>query len=263
MSAKGLDRQGAGERVSSLFRRVISFEAETTGRIRQKSVEGKVFEIAGKEIDSSLDRCLRDDTPPIAENAWLIGEALNALGVHWISGLTALFAAGRLREFVRAVALAVESPEGRFTADDYSTLRQILSEQHWLIFSFHFDLDPEIVPLHVGVNFDNESLVSARVRACCRRSQLSDDDTRTFEWAFIAREKAKRQWLNYNSLRARFSRAFAARESPVESGHRILQALETIVSSNKMGSADKEQTVLELLDSWLAELEEYGDEALL
>lgn len=262
MSAKSLDRQGAGERVSSLFRRVISFEAETTGRIRQKSVEGKVFEIAGKEIDSSLDRCLRDDTPPIAENAWLIGEALNMLGVHWMSGLTALFAAGRLKEFVRVVALAVENEEDRLTPDDCSMLRRLLSEQHWLIFGFHFDIDPEIISLHVGVNRDNESLVCNRVRACCRRSQLSDDDTRTFERAFIAREKAKYQWLNYNSLRARFSRAFAARENPVEWGHRIPQALETIVSSNKMGSAEKEQTVLELLDVWLAERED-GDEALL
>lgn len=255
-----VDRQGAGERISSLLRRVIAFEAESTGRILQKNVEIQIFKDTSKEIDSSLDRCLRDDTPPIAENAWLIGEALNTLGVRWMSGLTALFATGRLKEFVRTLAIAIENTDDPLTKDDYSTLRRLLSEQHWLVFSLAFDFDPIMLGLHVGINDNNDALVRRSVRACCRPFQtLSDDAVRTFEAAFIAREKAKRKWLRYDSLRERFNRAFAARERKATVSHRISQALETIASS-KMSSADKERIVLDIFDSWLGDLENYGIE---
>ena len=251
----GSGRSGTGERISSLLNRVITFDkTENYGRIHYRDVATYIFNFGhAKEIDSPLERCLRERKSLSAENAWQIGEALNALGVRWMSGLVTLRAA-RLSDYALTVARMLILPEP-LTREDAASLWHLFNAQRTLISLLSIDDEVDLLPLHVGIN--DPAAAASKARLCMKRLDFPEDWIDTFERAFVAREQAKKKCLSRaDRFQDRFKLAFRDRhvnsEAAKPAKYRMLQAA---IATPSTGAEEKEKLISDVIASWLRDLE--------
>lgn len=263
MKRNGPEEQSLGLNFSNLLYALVSSDGDD-GRVKATELETNMQLLSGTDKGSSLDRYRHTKQRPSAENAWLIGEALFKSGVEWMNGLIALYAAGRLEDFVPTIASFLHPGNGGEvpSPDICALLRRLLLRLDLLVLLFPFELEPDIARPYGEIDDGKHALFL--VRPLIQQIATSPDEAQDLEQLFIRREAAKRDWLKYLPLCQAFNHAFHSRKFVLKNKRTpaVFHGLNVIAKASELEWSVKKSAISTILGSWLDALTFEDDDDL-
>lgn len=181
------------------------FGMATIARLAKASAElDEVTDlVSGGIAERQLRHWYRGEHCPRDVQVWCTGQALRHAGIPWCSGLSLLWACGRLSPCVRIAANLLSRPN--VTRNDVDILWQMFAHAEELYEFTPLDGFPSLVALYLKSKEPQEATIQAAISVLekpNRRDGAADDLLAITIQKYIQRELAKLFWLPYDEMRS-------------------------------------------------------------